>query len=345
MTKTFLKITKILGIGIVSVLLSVVLLWIVLSIITPLRVPDSNSVDYVKGVWMPDPRDVFQSYFEMNRMKGDGINTLSIGPFAINHVFSIVQKPFYAAYVKKAHRKGFVVHMAVNSWGPWTDTKMDHSEMKDYLTKEANYWAQFSEKYNIEYFSPQNEHDVLLGTKVGAEWAQEILPQIRDLYKGEVVLKVGQIFTDQDTDFDYDINIKSFTDEEMNMSVRFSDASGYDYLMIDIFPTDIEERNDLFLDDLGSILNIANEEVEKKDLKGVMIGEFAYPLYKPSYSEEIMPGAVVTEEDQAKYIADYLDVAMPNVNGVIYCGWSMKGYGFRGYPAEDVIKKMFNNNL
>jgi len=343
MKKVLLKIVKVFVILIASFIGVFITTWLFFSISAPIRIPKSNDVDYVKGVWMPDPRDTFKSYFEMDRMKEDGINTLSIGPFAVNHAFSVVQKPFYAAFVKKAHRKGFVVHMAVNSWGPWTDTKKNHPEMIDFLTKEANYWAKFAEKYNIEYFSPQNEHDVLLGKKVGAEWAQEVLPQVRDVYKGEVVLKVGQIFTDPDTDFDYNINIKSFTDEEMNMSVKFSDVSGYDYLMIDIFPSDIEGKNDLFLEDLEDILSIANVEAEKNNLKGLMIGEFAYPLSKPGYSDEIMTGAIVTQEDQAEYIGEYLDVAMSKVDGIIYCGWSMEGYGFRGYPAEEVIKERFNN--
>ncbi len=342
MKRKLKKIIKILGIFIGSVLLSILVFWILLFLVTPIRIPKSNSVDYMKGVWMPDPRDTFKSYFEMDRMNEDGINTLSIGPIAINHTFSVIQRPFYAAYVKRAHRKGFVVHMAVNSWGPWTDTKTDHPEMKGFLTKEALYWAKFSEKYSIEYFSPQNEHDVLLGTKAGEEWAQEVLPQIRSIYKGDVILKVGQIFTDSGTNSDYEIVIKSFSDEVMDMPVKFSNASGYDYLMIDIFPSDMEDKNNLFLEDLENILDLAKEEVEKKDLKGLMIGEFAYPLSKPGYSEEIMPGAIVTEEKQAEYIGDYLSVAMPKVDGIIYCGWSMEGYGFRGYPAEEVIKDNFS---
>lgn len=342
MKKVLLKVVKVSGFFLASFIGIFITIWIFFSISAPIRIPESNNVDYVKGVWMPDPRDTFKSYFEMDRMKEDGINTFSIGPFAINHTFSVIQRPFYAAFVKKAHRKGFVVHMAVNSWGPWTDTKVDHPEMKDFLTKEAIYWGKFAQKYNIEYFSPQNEHDVLLGTKAGEEWAQEVLPQIRSIYKGEVILKVGQIFADSDTYSEYEIVIKSFSDEVMEMPVKFSDASGYDYLMIDIFPSDMEGKNDLFLEDLNNILDLANEEVEIKDLKGLIIGEFAYPLSKPGYSEEIMPGAIVTEEDQAEYIGDYLSVAMPKVNGIIYCGWSMEGYGFRGYPAEEVIKDNFS---
>jgi len=56
-----------------------------------------------------------------------------------------------------------------------------------------------------------------------------------------------------------------------------------------------------------------------------------------------MLGPIVIPEAQAEYISDYLQSAIPKVDGIIYCGWSMKGYGFRGYSAEEIIKENFNS--
>ncbi|MEA3356956.1 MAG: hypothetical protein U9Q67_00775 [Patescibacteria group bacterium] len=342
MRVTVKKIVKTLGIIALSLISILILFWFGLSICSTLNIPEANQVDYIKGVWIPVPPDWFTAYKDLDRMKEDGINTVSIGPFALNHAMSIIQRPFVAQFVNKAHQKGMAVHIAVNCWGPGFDTHNPHPEMKDLLTKEALYWAEFSEKHNVEFFSPQNEGDVVLGRAGYEDWAQEILPQIREIYAGKVVLKVGNVMAAEPSEVDYTIRIESFDPNgAFDVLIGFPDTAGYDYLMIDIFPPDHLEDNEKFLGDLERILLAAQEEVEKKNIDGVMIGEFGYPLEKPGLSASIMPGPISTPEEQAEYIDGYLETVMPLADGVIYCGWSMQGYGFKDEPAEDVIKEWF----
>lgn len=341
MKNKVLKILKGCGIAVGSLLGGVILFWIILSITAGVNIPEGNNIDYVKGIWMATPPEQFRAYWDLDRIKEDEVNTISIGPFVTNHAMAIIQRPLIAHLVKKAHKKGLAVHIVPNCWGPWTDIHKAQPEKKDYMTKEAVYWAKFAQEYNVEYFSPSNEGDVLLWNEGGGKWAQEVLPDIRDVYDGEVVLKLGHINADDDINFDYRIKIESFSQEEFFMPIRFSNSTGYDYLMIDMFPSNEMTSNSQFMLDLEEILLIAQEEVEKKNLKGLMIGEFGYPVAKPEYSRDIMPGIVVSPETQALYIGEYLETAMPLVDGIMYCGWTMEGYGIRGYPAEEVVREWY----
>jgi len=342
MKKILLKILKIFG-----VFLSLLFfIWLCLYINSKINIPEGNTVSYPKGVWLPVPTDAFLSvYFDTEQLKEDGINTISLGPLAMNRIVSVITKPFYASLVKKAHKEGFAVHIAPLSWGPGFDTTSGDTTLENLLTSEAIYWAEFSEQYNIEYFSPQNEHDVVLGPELGAEWAQEVLPLVRAEYNGEIILKMGHINAPDGEIGEYTIFMESFVIPEEGVvdywEITFSDATGYDYIMIDFFPPDELTDNQLFMNDLESILIAAQEEADKKSLKGVMVGEFGYPLKKPKISESIMPGVIVTEEEQAEMIGEYLDTAMPLVDGIIHCGYRMEGYGFANQPAEEIIKQKF----
>ncbi len=51
--------------------------------------------------------------------------------------------------------------------------------------------AKLAEKYQFEFFSPLNEADMKLGPGVASAWGQEILPKIKERYKGKVLWKVG----------------------------------------------------------------------------------------------------------------------------------------------------------
>ncbi len=336
-----LKIAKIVGKVLLGFLGLIVIFWIVLSILSPFGIPEGNSVDYMKGVWMPDPREHFSAYFNMERLREDGVNTISLGPLAYNKLLATIHRPFISAIVKKAHKNGMAVHIAPNSWGPGFSHEDPHIEMEDLLTEQAIYWAEFAEQYNVEYFSPQNEHDVVLGCGFGAKWAQDILDDIREVYSGEIILKIGSVYCEADPD--YQIEIKSLGDENSFWPGKFSDATGYDYFMIDILPFSDDVDRDLFLEDLENILGYARQEVERKELKGFMIGEFGYLTEKPAMVASIMPGPELTEEEQAQGIEDYLEVAMPMVDGIVYCGWTLDGYGFKDKLAEDVIKEKFSS--
>jgi hypothetical protein len=329
-------------VGILAVV--AVLLWGVVAVHSKTLIPRGIVVGYIKGVWLPDPIDWWHVYNDIDELRENGVNTISIGAYSPNHMMSIFIQPFVAQLVKKAHNNDMAVHLVVNSWGPGFDTSVKHPEMEEHLTDEAIYWAKFARKYHIEYFSPQNEPDVILGNQEAAAWAQEILPEIRDLYKGEIIHKIGKFIPDQDTLGAYPVQLSTYSADgvtSQDYSLYFSDATGYDYLMIDVYPSDMMQDNNLFMSDLNQILNAANQEVTAKNLKGLMIGEFGYAIEKRGEEADITPGPVITPAEQATYLGQYIETAKPKVDGLIHCGWNRTGYRIKEQPAEEILKEKF----
>ncbi len=278
----------------------------------------------------------------MKILQSNNVNAISFGPYTLNHFLAGTQRPFSAQFIKKSPRNIIAIHLVVNSWGPSFNENRDHPEMKNLLTEEAIYWANFAQKYKVEYFTPQNEADIVLGDKEAEKWFQLILPQIRSEYKGEIIIKLGSIESNID-EGDYKIRSETILGDEPDiLPLKFSNISGYDYLMVDIYPPGNLKNNKKFLEDLDRILAVAREEVEKKGAKGLMIGEFGYPVGKPQYSNSIIPVSTVSPKTQAKRVEQYLKTAMPKVNGVFYTDWSFKGYGVKNSVAEKVIKEEFS---
>jgi hypothetical protein len=308
-------------------------------------IPQGVEVDYVKGIWEPMAPFVF--LIDMDRLKADGINTISFGPPAFHWSLNIAYKPIAAAIVKRAHKKGLAVHLAPNSWGPGFSVHDPHPEMEPWLTEVAIEWAKFAEKYNVDFYSPQNEPDIVLGVEGIEAWAEKILPEIKKHYSGTTVLKLGTMMINPDEGGSYsyrvDLPYWSGDDAECQGYIYYPRTFGWDYLMVDIFPDDDLTHTGTFPENLGRLIDTAVDWAEKQENKGVMMGEFAYPRNKPGLVASIMPGPEVSPEDQALRTGEYLDAAMPKVDGVIYCGWILSGYGIKGYPVEAAIKEKFVN--
>lgn len=322
-----------------------VILWSGLYVYANTDIPEGVTVGYVKGVWEPMAPFIFLA--DIDRVKEDGINTISLGPPTFNWLTSFIVKPLMAATVKRAHQKGVAVHLAPVSWGPGFDVHHPHPEMEEALTQTAIEWAQFAEKYKVDFYSPQNEPDVVLGVKGVNSWAKKILPEVKKHYQGITVLKLGLMVVEKGEGGkgEYEVQFASWGkyDPRRMMHVSFPQSAGWDYLMVDIFPPDELERPEKFPADLTRLLDTANDWARKQKNKGVMVGEFAYPRSKPEFGgiAGIMPGPLVSPEEQAQRTAEYLEAAMPKVKGIIYCGWVLPGYSLRGYPVEEMIKEKF----
>lgn len=339
--KVILKIVDFVFIGILSLL---VILWGGLFLYGNIGIPEGVTVDYVKGVW--EPATPFMFLVDMGRLKADGINTISVGPWAFNSATNFLFKPMVAAIIKKAHAEGLAVHLAPISWGPGFNIHDPHPEMEEKLTQTAVEWAKFAERYKVDFYSPQNEPDVVLGVRGVNEWAQKILPEVKKHYHGTTVLKLGMMAVEPGGDGkgEYALRLASWGqyDPHRTMYVSFPESAGWDYLMVDIFPPDELERPEKFPEDLARLLDAANDWAQKQGNLGVMIGEFGYPRSKGGIEAEITPGPVVSPEEQAQRTGEYLDAAMPKVRGIIYCGWAGTSYSLKGYPVEEVIKEKFS---
>lgn len=342
--KIILEIILSLIIGALSLLL---ILWSGLYLYGTIDIEEGVTVDYLKGVWGPSPMDHFGFFFDLDQIKADGINTISIGPLTSHPLLSFLYKPITAAIIKRAHQKGMAVHLAPVSWGPGFDVHHPHPEMEEALTQTAIEWAQFAERYKVEFYSPQNEPDVVLGAEGVNVWAKKILPEVKKHYQGITVLKLGLMVVEagEGGEGEYEVQFASWGEYDPNrrMYVSFPESAGWDYLMVDIFPPDEMDQPEKFPEDLGRLLDAASDWATKQENRGVMIGEFAYPRSKPEFGgiAGIMPGPIVSPEEQAQRTSEYLEAAMPKVKGIIYCGWILPGYSLKGHPVEKTIEEKF----
>ncbi len=165
------------------------------------KVPEIEITQY-RGVWMPFLREVKISLEDIDNLRLDGINTVAIGVKVCKRG---ERDSFYVCEdeeeIKEAiddfHRNGLGTFLVLNPANP--DSGMDPEspegkgkDLLDKLTPLVLKWAVISEKHGVEMFCPVNEPQ-MLGYKndsAVSEWAQEILPRIRGIYKGKIAFEV-----------------------------------------------------------------------------------------------------------------------------------------------------------
>ncbi len=175
--------------------------------------PPTNKILTYKGFWMPCSfmDDSCQPMNDVKLLKEIGVNIIGIAPnIKINSKGEVNSFPM--DYIDKRlneitntyYKAGIRVFIS-----PELDFTEDlNSRGKGeprLIPKEAavkpgfldNYdlividLAKLAEKYQVEMFSPMNEPDMKVGVDVASNWAQKILPIIRQNYKGKVMWKLG----------------------------------------------------------------------------------------------------------------------------------------------------------
>ncbi len=340
----FLKKHKILS-GFLIFICIVIITFSVFSISVRVGIPkERHYVSYIKGIWEPwPPIELAQ---DMERVKEDNINLVSFGPLVIYPAVQFFYEPLMFNLMKQAKKNGLAVHIAPQAFGPGgaEPGNVDEKDIEKYTEKVIG-WAKISEKYGVEYFSPMTEADYVLGPDRAVEWHKEVLPEIREVYSGKVIAKwtprCGCV-TDMDIglldcvaaehEFGYNWTIATLQ--------RVVASKDYDGVMLDVFPPDNIEELETFHEWFEDSVKKTSSEAKKYNIP-IYIGEFATATEKPKFLEKIMGGPLVSKEEQAEFTARYLDAVMPYYDGVIYCGWSLPGYGVKDKPVEQVIKNRF----
>jgi len=213
-------------------------------------------------------------------------------------------------------------------------------ELEDWIDLEA--WnsrvielAKLAEKHEVEFFAPMNEPEVLFGPSASAEWGQEILPKIKEVYHGKIIWKGGSIGDIQ---------------PDPGKNPNPTNFSGYDYLG---FTIGLESRTGMTLEDFSQRVDYAIDMIlgfaQRDNCKGVMITEF-YGLLpgtweKNSWSEEKEARAhkIVLEKGKDKvdgfFALDFLELSFlredtPGLSGPK-----------ESSKTEEMIKKWFTEIL
>lgn len=142
--------------------------------------------------------------------------------------------------------------------------------------------AKLAEKYKVEIFSPMNEPDLKLGEETANQWAQAILPIVKQHYSGKVLWKAAGGALDK-----YDTNFK-----------------GYNIIGFDPSPGGgpFEQSMATFRQALKNLLNIAQSRAARDNVPEIMITEFGVWGGALSFTEEqkVLAHRAVFEEAQGK---------------------------------------------
>ncbi|MFH1401982.1 MAG: hypothetical protein ABIG40_03420 [Parcubacteria group bacterium] len=305
----------------------------------------SGEVQVYKGIWMPtslsnDPNKLDS---DIQKLKDIGVNTIFL-PAAPPHLERCleglpsdselakklreiipIQKEIMIANIQAAHRNGLRVGLAMTKCFPAAEDIT--LEEWDFQIIEN---AKLAEEYRVELFAPMNEPEVLFGPSASANWGQEILPKIREVYHGKVVWKGASIG---------DIQPYPMTEPAS------TNYSGYDYIGVTIsrgLGTTLEDFSPFVDYALNTFLGFA----ERDNCKGVMITEF----YGTSMRESIW-----NEELNARAHEIVLEKGRDKVAGFFaldFLGLSIFGEDIPGMPdpeksqkAEEVIKRYFTEIL
>ncbi|MFH1445327.1 MAG: hypothetical protein ABIF08_02485 [Nanoarchaeota archaeon] len=275
-------------------------------------------VDVYKGTWTPTllSDDPYKLASDMQKLKDIGMNTVFFqgAPPQVEHCLEglpsdselvkkmkkiiPIQEELMIANIQAAHRNGLRVAltMAKCSGGmgleDWIDLEAWNSKVIEY--------ARLAEEYDVEFFAPMNEPEVLFGPSASATWGQEILPRIKEVYHGEVIWKGGSIGGIQP----YPMTEPAPTN-----------YSGYDYIGVTIsrgLGTTLEEFSPFIDYTLSTFLGFA----ERDNCKGVIITEFyGTSLRELGWSEELDARAheIVLEKGKDTvagfFVLDFLELS------------------------------------
>lgn len=324
MNLNFFKRHKILS-GFLIFISILIIIFLIYSISVRVGIPkERNYVTYMKGVWEPDYLFSFPFMAkDMKRIKDNNINIISLGPpiHAPAPVTKVI-KLQVLRIIKAAKKEGIAICISPQAMGPFPPNPdaVDDRKLEKYTARVLK-WADFSEKYGVEYFSPLSEAGLCLHKDRAIEWQNKLLPELRKRFSGKIYTKWANYHTPE--------------------CIELLRASkDFDGVMFDIFPPDEKELLEEFYIELEERVKATSEEAKRLNLS-IAIGEFAIPTSKGKLTEEIVPGPVVSKEEQAEFTAKYLDIVMPYYDGVLYCGWLLDNYRMKGNPVEQVIKEKF----
>jgi hypothetical protein len=236
----------------------------------------STEVQIYKGTWTPAllSKNSIKLNSDMRKLKEMGANTVffQASPPQLEHCLEgippdselakkvkeiiPIQEELLISNIQIAHRNGLKVAltMAKCSGGmgfeDWIDLEAWNSRVVEL--------AKIAEKHEVEFFAPMNEPEVLFGPSASADWGQEILPRIKEVYHGKIIWKGGG---------PGDIEPDPGNPNRTNFS-------GYDYLGFTLGigsgPTTLEMFSQNVDHQLDAMLGLA----ERDGVKGVMISEF-----------------------------------------------------------------------
>ena len=277
---------------------------------------------------------------ELERLKADGINTITFSPpLAQTKDSDIRESPFAEAITKmainKLHQAGIRVMLEPSPMGPEAPPRAGNlKKFQDRMKEITLRYAEIAKKYNVEYFSPLAEPEHHMGIEEAEKWMREILLEVRKRYGGQVMWKK--------TGADLSVS-------EPKQFVHDIDFNGYDYIVLDTFREGTDPTLPEHIDYVRKLIENTKVQAKADGVPYVILGEFGGTTLPVTYEPGRYLGTYqkkqsrpMTNKELAETTRAVLELAGNMTDGYIYSSCSMGGRGITVIPeVEEVIKEWY----
>lgn len=293
--------------------------------------------EVIKGNWEPSSFHMTKMLDEdLDRIKELGVNTVSVSvEYELNQdgAPSIRDENLLISNIVQAKENGFAVLVAPNFVGPGGHNFKEEGiniTRENYLKiseEVALKWAAIAEKYQVEFFAPQNEFNGMIGgnfaqndeeiTQITSWWHKQILPKIKEVYSGRIMVKLSTVQPG-------------------------TDVTGYDLVGMTIF-----HGNDPLAEFRKRIANQYKTLKEVAEAGGAnwLVSEAWFAYGGPFFQQTQNKAGESLDELQDDYfkisLDEYLKITEGKPAGYIFIAWIMPGMDIKNRPAEKVIKEYF----
>ena len=272
------------------------------------------------------------------RLRADGFNTAMISPpVLINQraggklrVGLEGAAASASTNIEDLHSEGLATFLAPTTDLPGFRPEVEPTDVTlGHLDEDAVRWATTAEQTQTELFSPLSEVNLAIGTDAAGKWSAQILPKVREVYRGEVVaIVVPDIASLPAAGAPHDFELINYT--------------GYDYLLVDIFPKEVPYDETRFMAQVNEIMQRAAAVARRDGLKGFMI---QYGSWREAAGVDTVDGPELGEDGQARSIGQVLGLAItanfPQLKGIFFQGWTLPGRGAKDLRAEQTLRDAF----
>jgi len=300
-----------------------------------------QAIPFYKGIDEPRPDTWEEMANDSERLRRDGFNIVALSPPVLitqraggqPRVILEGAAGSVPGTTDELHQGGLAVFISPTTEAAGFEPQLevsdatleqltDNATLKQ-LTDDAVQWAATAEEEQAELFSPLADYNLALGTEAANIWSAEVLPLVRQKYRGELV---AQVVPDINTTVKGAGAVRDY---------ELLDFRGYDYLMLYIQPYGNTFDPARFDMDVDELLKRANTIARRDRLKGVLV-EFGG--WREETGIDTVDGPILGEAGQAVLAERMIQIALPQTKGIFWRGWTLPGRGARDHMVEGSLR-------
>lgn len=318
----------------------IVMAAVILYVAAHTDIPQGVKNEGIKGIEEPSFVSLLLSMNDFKRIKDIGFNTLVVIPphpviFGKPRTLPFLSSAT-ALVVKKAHLQGLSVMIVPEIILSDKEKKLTNDRLfRDDVIEISRNWAEFSEKYKVEYLSPLKDPEKIFGEANAITWSLEVLPEIRERFKGKIAAYLGsgiRLKQGKNTVAMFSASM-SEAEKPVNIFVFTPEIRGYDFMILSAVPPKEVRNINLYTIDLRRAMVLIKTNSLRSGSGSVIMSGLNTPISPTVYFGEEY-GPVVTEKQQAELVSTTLKMVGSSSAGFILTGWSSDGFGIKDREAE-----------